>query len=95
MASVYILFSQKLDRFYIGSCNDLSYRIGQHLNKEFTNSFTAKANDWELYFFIDNLAHQQSRLIERHIKNMKSRQYITNIKMHPEIIDKLKQRHMK
>ena len=56
MASVYILHSEKLDRFYIGSCKDLSYRMDQHLNKEFTGSFTTAAEDWELYLAIDELA---------------------------------------
>ena len=95
MASVYILFSQKFDRFYIGSCNNLSYRVKQHLNKEFTKSFTSKINDWELYFFIDDLSYKQARLIEQHIKNMKSKKYIVNLKAHPEIINKLKQKYVK
>ena len=68
MASVYILFSKKLDRFYTGSCNDLSYRIEQHLNKDFIRSFTAKTDDWELFFYVDNLQYAQARLIEEHIK---------------------------
>ena len=89
MASVYILFSKKLDRYYTGSCKDLSYRIGQHLNKEFVNSFTAKADDWELFFFVDDLLQSQARLIEEHIKRMKSRTYIENLKKYPEIIQKL------
>ena len=89
MASVYILFSKKLDRYYTGSCKDLSYRIGQHLNKEFVNSFTAKADDWELFFFVDDLLQSHARLIEEHIKRMKSRTYIENLKKYPEIIQKL------
>ena len=89
MASVYILFSKKLDRYYTGSCKDLSYRIGQHLNKEFINSFTTKSDDWELFFFVDDLLQSQARLIEGHIKRMKSRTYIENLKKYPEIIQKL------
>jgi len=89
MASVYILFSKKLDRFYTGSCNDLSYRIEQHLNKEFSKSFTAKTDDWELFFFIDHLGYAQARSVEAHIKKMKSKIYIENLKKHPEILQKL------
>ena len=83
MASVYILFSKKLDRFYTGSCNDLSYRIEQHFNKAFAQSFTANADDWELFFFVDNLHYKQARLIENHIKKMKSKVYIQNLKKYP------------
>jgi len=90
MASVYILFSKKLDRFYIGSCKDLSYRMDQHLNKDFIKSFTARAEDWELYLFIDELAYRQARLIEMHLKKMKSKIYIQNLIKYPEIIERLK-----
>jgi putative endonuclease len=89
MASVYILFSKKLDRFYTGSCNDLSYRIEQHFNKDFNKSFTAKTDDWDLFLFVDDLHYTQARSIEKHIKNMKSKAYILNLKKYPEIFQKL------
>lgn len=93
MACVYILFSQKLNRFYIGSCNDLSQRIKLHSNKEFPKSFTAKVNDWKLFYSIDNLDYNQSRQIEIHIKKMKSKQYLQNLKRYPEIAQKLVERY--
>ena len=68
MASVYILYSQKLNRYYTGSCKDLPYRIGQHFNKNFSRSFTSKADDWDLYFYIEELDYKQARSIEAHIK---------------------------
>ena len=89
MASVYILFSKKLDRFYTGSCENLDYRIEQHSNKDFINSYTAKAEDWELFFSIDHLHYTQARMIEEHIKKMKSKTYIENLRIYPEIIRKL------
>jgi len=90
MASVYILFSNKLNNFYIGSCKDLSYRIDQHLNKEFAGSFTARAEDWILYLSIDELQYQQARAIEEQLKRMKSKAYIQNLLKYPEIIERLK-----
>jgi putative endonuclease len=89
MASVYILFSKKLDRFYTGSCKTLDYRIEQHLNKDFCKSFTARAEDWELFFFIDHLHYDQARMIEGHIKKMKSKVYIRNLKKYPDMAKKL------
>ena len=94
MASVYILYSTKLDRFYIGSCKDLSYRLGQHLNKEFKDSFTASAEDWELHFSVDGLEYQQARRIESHLKKMKSKAYIQNLKKYPEIMERLKVKYL-
>ena len=90
MASVYILFSKKLDRFYIGSCKDISFRIDQHLNKDFLGSFTSAADDWELYYEINDLGYQQARLIEAHLKKMKSKVFIQNLTKYPEISDRLK-----
>ncbi|MBX7089169.1 MAG: GIY-YIG nuclease family protein [Cyclobacteriaceae bacterium] len=89
MASVYILHSKKLDRFYIGSCKNLSYRIDQHLSKSFSRSFTARAEDWQLFFSMDELQFGQARLIERHLKQMKSRRYLENLKKYPEIAQNL------
>jgi putative endonuclease len=93
MASVYVLYSKKLNNFYIGSCKDLSYRIDQHLNKEFIASFTARVQDWELYISIDELVYRQARLIETHLKKMKSKTYIQNLTKYPEIIERLKAKY--
>ena len=93
MASVYILYSQPLDKFYIGSCLNLSDRLEQHSNKLFKDAFTAKTSDWKLYLSIDDLSYNQSRDIEAHIKRMKSKVYIQNLLLHPEIIIKLKERY--
>jgi putative endonuclease len=93
MATVYILHSGKLNRFYIGSCDSLEYRIDQHLNKEFVKSFTTNAEDWILFFYKDELEYKQARLIEQHIKDMKSKVYIQNLKKYPELIEKLMERY--
>jgi putative endonuclease len=93
MAIVYILFSNRLNKFYIGSCKDLSERLTQHVNKMFVSSFTAEADDWELYFAIADLGYQQARLIELHIKRMKSAKYIMDLVKYPQIIEKLKERY--
>ena len=90
MAAVYILYSNSLDAYYIGSCRDLKSRLYQHLNKEFKLSFTAKADDWELFLSIEDLEYKQARSMEQHIKKMKNRKYIQDLKRYPEIIDRLK-----
>ena len=93
MAIVYILISNRLNKFYIGSCKNLSERFTQHANKMFVKSFTTKADDWELYLSITDLSYQQARLIELHIKKMKSTQYIKDLIKYPQIIEKLKERY--
>ena len=93
-AYCYILYSIKLNRFYIGSTAlDVKTRIEKHLSHHYgDNKYTAKADDWELFvsFECDNLS--QARKIESHIKRMKSQNYLENLKKYPEICDKLKSR---
>ena len=89
MATVYILYSNQLHKFYIGSCENLDDRLIQHRAKSFKNSFTSLAEDWEVFYQISDLNYDQARKIERHIKKMKSKNYIENIKRFPEIMEKL------
>ena len=89
MAVVYILYSHHLNKFYTDSCNDLYQRVDQHLSKFFGPAFTAEAKDWIIYFQIDGLAYKQARRIELHIKKMKSKKYIENLKKYPELAEKL------
>jgi putative endonuclease len=93
MASVYILHSTNLNRFYIGSCLDLSERIGQHQNKVFRESFTSKADDWVLYLSINDLQYSQARKIETHIKKMHSSVFIKNLKEYPQMQERLIQKY--
>ncbi|EHQ02875.1 GIY-YIG nuclease family protein [Gillisia limnaea] len=86
---VYILFSEKLDRFYIGSTSDFDVRMDFHRNSE-ARKFTAKADDWVIFDKINCESNKQALSIEKHIKSMKSRIYIKNIKLYPEMKDKLK-----
>jgi putative endonuclease len=84
------LYSPGLDTFYIGSCINLCERIVEHNSNWYENSFTSKIADWSLYFSIDELDYKQARNIEAHIKRMKSKRYIENLKKHKEISEKLK-----
>ncbi len=88
----YIIFSKKLNRFYIGACHDnLDLRIEKHNNHSYgKNHYTAKASDWELFISIECETYDMARRIEMHIKRMKSSNYIRNLKKYPELIDKIK-----
>ena len=89
MAAVYILFSAKLNKYYVGSCIEISERIADHLTKKYSDSYTSKANDWLLFYSIVNLEYKQARDIENHIKKMKSKTYIENLKKFEDISRKL------
>jgi putative endonuclease len=87
----YILYSDYLDRFYIGATSlDPEERLDNHLLKYYGRTkFSAKADDWVLYFSILCSSFKQASAIETHIKRMKSKQYIRNLKSYPELSQKL------
>lgn len=90
-----IIYSQKINRFYVGVIqNDLNTRIQKHNEHSYGNHrFTAKANDWKLFLFMECDFFKQAARIEKHIKNMKSSVYIQNMKKYPEMIEKLKEKY--
>jgi putative endonuclease len=89
MATVYILYSKTADKYYTGSTQNLEPRLKWHAEKKFAGSFTAQHSDWELYFEISDIDYRRARQIESHIKRMKSRHYIQNLKKYPEMAIKL------
>ena len=90
MATVYILYSKTINKYYIGSCVNLEERLEDHKNKKYTDSYTSFVDDWILFYVINDLEYTQARNIENHIKKMKSRIYIENLKKYEEISFKLK-----
>ena len=88
---VYILFSEKLERFYTGLTNlSVDERLKNHLEKKYSESnFTQKADDWKLFYSIQCENYSQARKIELHIKRMKSKTYIRNLLQYPDITEKL------
>jgi len=80
MAFVYIIYSPALDKFYIGSTTDLEARLMQHKTSFYQHSYTAKTNDWELFYALMCESLTQSLKIEKHLKQMKSRKYIISLK---------------
>ena len=92
MFCVYILHSKKLDRFYIGFTSDIDIRLDFHKISP-SNKFTGKATDWEPFLVIDCINKYQALAIEKHIKAMKSKTYILNLKKYPDVIDKLKSKY--
>ena len=89
MATVYILYSASLDSFYIGSCLDLDQRLLEHNSNFYLTSFTSRASDWKIFWSIENQPMSTARAIEAHIKKMKSRKYLKNLKTYPDIASKL------
>ncbi|MCY1634565.1 GIY-YIG nuclease family protein [Marinifilum sp. D737] len=90
---VYILYSVSANRYYIGYTKDLSNRIDLHVSGVFEKSFTSKYKDWEFFYSIECESIAQARRIEIHLKKMKSKKYLKNLKLYPEITEGLLEKY--
>ena len=91
MTGCYILFSEKLKKYYVGvTQEDIDTRTLKHNTHFYGNHrFTAQVDDWELFLFIPTTNFAQAVRIERKKKSMKSTQYIKNLVKYPELIQRL------
>ena len=81
MAYMYILYSEKLDKYYIGACTDLERRLYEHNIGHST--FTSNGVPWKIVYKeeFDDLRSAKKR--EMAIKKMKSRKYIEKLISQP------------
>ena len=77
MYYVYIIFSKKADRYYVGESIDIQARLVSHRNG--ISRYTSIANDWELVHFEEFSTRGEAISRERAIKRMKSRKYIESL----------------
>ncbi len=90
LAAVYILYSIRIDRYYVGYTKDIAVRVHQHQNKFYKGSYTVQADDWEVKLLIEALSISEAIKMERYIKRMKSRKYIQQLIEDKETLKKLK-----
>ena len=92
---MYLLYSERIDRFYIGSTELApAERLLQHNSLEECTVFTAKGQPWRLVLTLACETRLQAVRVERHIKRMKSRRYVQNLLNYPEMQKKLLSRYV-
>ena len=73
MFYIYILYSDTLDRYYVGYTNDVSRRLGEPNNPRRKTKYTAKSSDWKVGLQIPaGETRSEAVLLERYIKKQKS-----------------------
>ncbi len=72
--TVYILYSAKIDRYYVGHTENISIRLKQH--NEGISTYTSKATDWILMYSENFSSRVDAHKRELEIKSKKSRKYI-------------------
>jgi putative endonuclease len=74
MYYLYILYSQKIDRYYIGFTADIKNRLTKHNNN--SSGFTNKGKPWVLVYYETYETKQQAMAREKQLKSWKNRERI-------------------
>jgi len=75
---VYILYSEKLNRYYVGHAGDsIEERLRKHLSNH--RGYTAKAKDWTLKYTEEYSSKKDAYERELYIKRKKSVKFIQNL----------------
>jgi putative endonuclease len=75
--TVYALYSESIDRLYIGQTKDLTQRLTSH--REYNKGFTARANDWKLIFYEDVPTRSEAIRRERQLKTGSGRRFLRDL----------------
>ena len=77
MPFVYILYSEKLDKYYVGSSTSLERRVYEHNIGH--SKFTSLGIPWKIIYPEEFETLLEARQREMKIKKMKSRKYIEDL----------------
>lgn len=72
MYYVYIIYSEKVGKSYIGFTNDLKRRISEH--KAGSSNFTQQADDWKLIYYEAFCNKKDAKEEESFLKTGKGRE---------------------
>ncbi len=77
MYIVYILYSQSLDRFYVGFTNDLTRRLAEH--NRIKGKYTDSGIPWEIVYSEKFTSKSEAMIREQFIKSKKSHSFIQEL----------------
>jgi putative endonuclease len=86
---VYIIKSQKTDHYYVGETPNVDARIDFHNDSQKNTNSTKRGIPWELYWKLQVEDRAIAKKIEGHIKRLKSRKYIEDIRKYKDVSEKL------
>jgi putative endonuclease len=78
MFYTYILFSEKLNRYYIGQSHDVESRLSEHNSGK--GIYTGKTQDWVLVFSQQFDTRAEAMHFETKIKNRGAKRFISGLK---------------
>jgi putative endonuclease len=72
MYAVYILYSRKLDKFYVGTSTDISGRLRRH--NCHSKGFTSTGRPWILVYTEEYPVKQEAEAREKQLKRWKNKE---------------------
>jgi len=76
---VYILYSEKIDKYYIGYTSDLTQRLDFHNSIEKNKIWSKRGIPWNLVFSHQANSKSDALKLEKFIKRQKSRSFVQRI----------------
>ena len=68
MHFIYIIYSKKVNKYYVGETPNLKIRLQQHNNHYFKTNFTKAASDWKIVLSFQCETKKQALFLEEFIK---------------------------
>ena len=78
MHYIYILYSAKFDKYYVGQTDDVQRRLLEH-NELSQTSFTVRYRPWAIALSLEVTDRSTALRVERYIKKQKSKRYIQKL----------------
>ncbi|RPA67834.1 GIY-YIG nuclease family protein [Cyclobacteriaceae bacterium YHN15] len=75
---LYIIYSHKLGKDYIGQTSDLDARMKRHNGGR--NPFTKRGVPWELVHFLNCDSRAEAMKLEKRIKNLGAKRFLERLK---------------
>ena len=95
MYSVYILYSEEYDKFYIGQSNDIGRRLQEH-NEGEIHKYTSKYRPWQLVLSLEISEFRSEAIhMERFLKKQKSKEFIRRFISEKKIRNDIKSRFVR
>ncbi|MEJ1221706.1 GIY-YIG nuclease family protein [Sediminicola sp. 1XM1-17] len=89
MPFVYIIRSVKDGSFFIGKTFDLEQRIMYHNTEELNEGTSKSGIPWEYFFTMEVKSYFLAGKLEKHLKEVYSKEYYMDLVKYPEISQKL------
>ena len=86
MYFVYIIYSKKLDRYYIGTTDNVDVRFHEHNLGFYGGSYTVKGIPWVLSLSFECESSEKAYGLERFLKRMKSKVFLEKVIADPDIL---------